>query len=658
MKIGPLRLVVLAAALFSLLAKGPPALAQAGTTYFITDVDASQFPTVTLRLRALDLNNRVVSGLSSTNLTVYENGEQVPVGNVQVTPHDDGPITFLFLVDHGRLANFREFGTQNIRQVFSALLNSGVFVNGRDQLEVMVRENINTDRTEARLGPTQLGADLTTWLANYPFEVRRSQNSTKGLEGVADAIAEMGKLVPVPGSQTAVILLITRYIEDPARSVAIVAAQNQANQAKSDFISIYTFSTDSGQSNKEPLEILAEVSNGRYTALQRSTAGALAESVYREINTQRTYYTISYQSILADAGPRVITANSRDVPRVGLAGNYEVSPQPPAVTLVEPAASTVIQREATLDANGTPVYAPNKVKVVAGFSFPDGYGRSLRSAELLVNGVSQTTTSPSAGATQAVLEADISQITTVGSNPLVLEVRLVDSLGLESSAQASVVVEVAPPPGQTSPLAIGALVVVGLICVTVVVLITIGGGIFAFRRRPPQGAAPVPVARPGLLEPLHTLLAGRALKDQILATLTVLEGPQGLIGEAINMVKPTTVIGRNPQTTDIHFYPEEESSVSRIHCTIQKDGQTFKLTDNGSSAGTRLNGRAIPPNDPVVLADNDEIVLGDLGRRGIKMRFNSMAELGEPKLSGSADDRTRIMDEPPPDEDHFASYAD
>ncbi|HMK07765.1 MAG TPA: FHA domain-containing protein, partial [Anaerolineales bacterium] len=114
---------------------------------------------------------------------------------------------------------------------------------------------------------------------------------------------------------------------------------------------------------------------------------------------------------------------------------------------------------------------------------------------------------------------------------------------------------------------------------------------------------------------------------------------------------------RNPQTTDITFYADVESSVSRVHCTIQKDGDAFKLTDNGSSAGTRLNGRALPANDPVVLADNDEIVLGDLGRRGVKMRFNVVAEPGELKYSGSADDRTRIMDEPPQDDDQFSHYV-
>jgi hypothetical protein len=40
------------------------------------------------------------------------------------------------------------------------------------------------------------------------------------------------------------------------------------------------------------------------------------------------------------------------------------------------------------------------------------------------------------------------------------------------------------------------------------------------------------------------------------------------------------------------------------------------------------------------------------------MRFNAVAERGELKYSGSADDRTRIIDEPPADDDHFASYKD
>ncbi|MBM3122873.1 MAG: FHA domain-containing protein, partial [Chloroflexi bacterium] len=314
------------------------------------------------------------------------------------------------------------------------------------------------------------------------------------------------------------------------------------------------------------------------------------------------------------------------------------------------------ERTAARDAQGDPVYSPPALTVVAEVAFPDGYVRSLESAELLVNGVSRERITPAPEATQVQLELDLSPFSTAGSSDLALEVKIVDSLGLESSALTSVVVDNAPPPPSSSTLALGAFGAFGFICVSVLILVGAGAAVYYFRRRPAQ-AAPAS-SRPLPAEPLHTVLAGRAMMDRVLANLTVLEGPKGLMGESINIVKPTTSLGRNPQTTDITFYAEEESSVSRLHCTIQKDGLTFKLTDNGSSAGTRLNGRLLPPNDPVVLADNDELVLGDLGRRGVKMRFNLASEPGEVMLGGAADDRTRIMDEPPPDDDRFAKYSD
>jgi hypothetical protein len=655
MKTRFVRLVAVTALLSLLLGIGDRASAQAGTTFFITEVDSSQFPTVTLRLRAVDFNNRVVSGLSSANLTVFENGTQIPTENVQVTPNDDGPVTFLFLLDHGRLSNYSSFGAQNIRQVFSTLVDTGMFVDGLDQVEVMVRENINTDRTETRLAPTQRGSDLTTWLANYPFEQRRSVNRTKGLEGVADAIAEMEKLVPIPGSQPAVILLVTRYIEEPAASVAVVAAQNQANQALSNYISIYAFQTDPSSYLKEALEMLAEISNGGYAALTRTTAAARAEEVYREINTQRQYYTVTYQSSLGSSGPRTITVNSADVPDQGVAGSYEVSPQPPSIAFLEPSADSVIQREANLDSEGNAVYGPTQVSVVANVSFPDGYPRSVDTGQLLVDGVLRETASPAPGTTQVEFEADLSDISAEGSNEVTLEVRVVDSLGLEASEQRALTVEVLPAPetgGLTSTLALGVL---GLVCGGVLVVAAIAGGILYYRRRSAPAAAPAARAAPP--EPVQTLLAGRAVVRHVLATLTVLEGPKGLIGEALSITKPTTVIGRNPKTTDINFYAEEESSVSRVHCTIQMDGDVFKITDNGSSAGTRLNGRAIPPDDPVVLADNDEIILGDMGRRGVKLRFNKVSEPDDLKYSGSADDRTRIVTDLGQDDDHYSSYV-
>jgi pSer/pThr/pTyr-binding forkhead associated (FHA) protein len=125
-----------------------------------------------------------------------------------------------------------------------------------------------------------------------------------------------------------------------------------------------------------------------------------------------------------------------------------------------------------------------------------------------------------------------------------------------------------------------------------------------------------------------------------------------VVGESYPLVKPITVIGRNPARCDIVFYPNQDSSMSRIHCTIQQNGKFYQLTDNNSSNGTRVNGTVINPNEPVQLRDNDEIVLGDLAKLGVKLRFSQRGE----SAGSDVADRTFIVDDW--DKQNFDQYKD
>jgi hypothetical protein len=98
-------------------------------------------------------------------------------------------------------------------------------------------------------------------------------------------------------------------------------------------------------------------------------------------------------------------------------------------------------------------------------------------------------------------------------------------------------------------------------------------------------------------------------------SLAVLEGPPGVVGEVYTLSKPVTVIGRNPSRCDIVFYPNQESSMSRVHCTIRLDGKFFVLIDNNSSNGTHVNGTRIKGNDPVQLRERSQQAAGDLSDR-------------------------------------------
>ncbi len=642
------RRTIVAAALLALLASATVALAQTANTFFITEVDTAAFPVVLFSLRAVDLSNQPVAGLSASNMTVFENGQ--PIADLEVTPHTDGPITYILMLDLGRLSNFETSQGNYIRQVISTLAGGGYFIDDRDTVMVLARQNVNSDQTVTLLPATQTATDLTTWVSSFGFD--RGRGSTRGLLGVEDAIRQATELVPIPGSETVAVIYITRYIEDPSPTVAPTSAQNTAAEARKNYISVHVFQTDPNQGRKEALQVLADGSNGIHAALNRSNFLSAATAVYDAINAQRTYYTVSYRSTVAESGRREITINSPDRPSEGVIGEYELTLQSPSVTIVEPVPNSTILREAIVGTEGTPAaFEATRVRVSAEVSWPDGYPRNLRSAQLFANDNLEDSIEVEAGQAELAFEWDLSDIISEGLNSVILEVRIEDELGLIGEGDSVVSIEVVIPPTPTAegpaiPTSVAALSVPVLCLLGIAGAGIIGGAFYFFRLRSgPTEAAPA--AQPGGF--MATVYASDLDLAPALATLTVLEGPKGLIDEVLKITSLTTKLGRNPAQTDIAFYSDEESSVSRVHCSIALDGDDFKLTDMNSSAGTRLNGRNIQPNTPVVLADGDEIVLGDLARRGVKLLFKiGSGDSGGP--SGPADDRTHLIGDLEPGE--------
>lgn len=65
-------------------------------------------------------------------------------------------------------------------------------------------------------------------------------------------------------------------------------------------------------------------------------------------------------------------------------------------------------------------------------------------------------------------------------------------------------------------------------------------------------------------------------------------------------------IGRAPDNTLLL----NEQDVSRHHARIIRDGNEYKITDLGSSGGTRVNGQLLPPQTPHPLKEADIITIG------------------------------------------------
>jgi hypothetical protein len=647
----------LAALLLAAVAGQPrPVSAQGGLIFFITNVDSSQFPNITFQLRAVNINNDVVSTLTSQNLQVYENGQLVP--NVTVTPSEDGPINVLFAIDLGRFSRYHIITHEKSRLALTTLVNNNYFRDGVDQFAVMARENVTAEGSKVLVDPSSTGADLVDFANLFTFP--RSTGNTRGLELVDEGIQEMLDMVPDPGAETAAIVFLTRYIEDPNITTANSAAATIAQSARDRFINIYSLQFDSSGQFEQPLRTLTGGASGTNTVVTASNVDVAANAIFTLLNAQRTVYTVSYRSTLGlEAASRTITLNSPQPPTTGLVGTYNVSINNPLVTIGQPAAGATLTRQGQgFDENGEPLFDVDSVVVGADITWPEGTApRDVKTAELRVNGVLEDQISPDPGATHFDFNWDITGFVGAGPEKVDLEVTVIDELGVETVGSSSVSIAASLPPtvaptvaptptslaggplGRYAVPAVGALLCMGAVAVVLVVAV--------FMLRPRRGPAPAAPAR-GAGRPAgagagpdHTIIVGSPSHQAALATLTVLEGPRGMIGETINLTKPVTVMGRNPELADVVFYPDEPSSLSRVHATIQLDGKYFVVTDSNSTNGTRVNGQLLRPSDPVQLRDGDELVLGDLGKLGVKMRFSMAGGQDQTELK----DRTFIVDD-------------
>lgn len=84
----------------------------------------------------------------------------------------------------------------------------------------------------------------------------------------------------------------------------------------------------------------------------------------------------------------------------------------------------------------------------------------------------------------------------------------------------------------------------------------------------------------------------------------------GIMGEKAGQVIPISgqnlTIGRSQG----NMLRITDRTVSRLHASITRTRHAFYICDEGSTLGTFLNGRPIPPNKPILIKDGDRIEIG------------------------------------------------
>lgn len=656
------------------------AQAQAFERIFISAVDTSEFPQVRVQFRAIDAENSVVQDLSLDQIVLHE--DDTPIEPSALERVEDGSLRVVYLIDLGRYANFQTLGLPIVRSAITQLVNGEHFVDDADMVEIRAQiSEGDSERTLTLRAPTQSGSEFTASVRSLEFEGTSGPTSIlAGVEGILDELEQEGS-----GQPTSIIVL-THVVDRPSGSEAVQRAREVAQRAGAMAVRVYTFHTRFDGSQAEPLRVLSGTTGGRYVLLERNVdKSAAIEEVYADIGSQRLAYELVYRSPSAGGEARTVTIRPvEDESLVAGASTYQVSLEPPSVELVEPASGRSFEIQQSENEEGELVLDPSSIQVRGQITgWPDGFARELRSASLLVNGrvMASQDLAPGQDTFSFQWELPATEEEAMSAD---LQVRVEDELGMRGvSGTSSVDFELIRE--ETGLLASCradffqatciALAIVPVVLIGLGVVALLGVGLAFFRgdggtRRGEEGPA-------GLREAAATLVPGaEGIADGVgamegpgglLAQLEVLTGPADQIGTRIPIHEYVTVLGRDPDRVDIPFYPNEQSSVSGKHATLQLYFGKFYVTDNGSTNGTRVNGQLLVTDEPHELNEGDEIVLGDATLKGVRLRLHLTEQVDEragldatqieadlDEVDDEFDDKTEVWDEEMEDEEDEA----
>ncbi|HEY4666494.1 MAG TPA: FHA domain-containing protein, partial [Anaerolineales bacterium] len=358
------------------------------------------------------------------------------------------------------------------------------------------------------------------------------------------------------------------------------------------------------------LQPLAQVTGGEF-ATHYGTGGL--EPLFETLTFRRQQLHITYRSNSAAAGTRqVLVEIDTSSGPLSATGQFSLELSPPKVEVVSPAPGAVINRQAVDRSDDASLAEPTFVTVVAEVEFPDGHPRELGQAQLLIDGAPSGQGQVVEGRTE--ITWDIRNYQDSSQTPVTLQVVLDDELGMQGQSSPRTVSVNFIEPGGSSTLD-RILLYVSL----AVGLASLAAAVFLFLNR---GRLLPALQQAGeSVSDFVERVTGRRTALVAKAYLVPLEGFEEPPQRSFE-IYGTTAIGRSRKHADLLFHiNDEDSAISRLHCTILDEDDHFAVRDEDSTNGTLVNGAKITPLESVRLHDGDTLDVAPIERGGLRFLF-------------------------------------
>jgi hypothetical protein len=405
------------------------ARAQAQAHVVLYTADASAFPAISSFMDVFDASDRFVSGLHPEQVTVFEDGEPVPVAslNEMVVPLqlavaiNPGPA----LAVRDKLGKVRYEGAVDALTAWAQTLPADT----PDDMSLVTLS-----------GPIISHASAKDWLVSLRAFRPDFRDTIPNLQTLQIAIETVAVQPPRIGMKRAV-LFITPHMDDPNIDSMITPLIQLAVQHN---VRVFVWFTDSelfaATASPAAFNALAAQTGGAHAAITELQPYPDPESYFAPL---RRLYSLQYQSPARAGGSHTISVEVTGQAGVvkSLEQAFTIDLQPPNPIFVSPPLQILRappEDDPYNDKTLLPAVQPLDVIV----EFPDGHPRPLERTRLYVDGqvVAENTAEPF-----TAFHWDLASLSESGEHRILIEA--IDTLGLsKASIEIPVTVTVVRPP--------------------------------------------------------------------------------------------------------------------------------------------------------------------------------------------------------------------
>ncbi|MCX7976395.1 MAG: FHA domain-containing protein [Bellilinea sp.] len=584
----------------------------------VTPPNAENFPDVTLEIRAIDQKYQSIPGITSSAIQVLDNEKKAEVTSLISNARGVGADIY-FVIDQGNRTD------QTVVKAALKRFGEKFMIDGKDRVTII------TNKTDSRRNNPRVLLPMTNSLTDFIAAVNSLPvESDRGFFTAYYAHTEA--LNQIRGD-SAIGCSRPRYLisimgDDELSSSQVSSVSALAVQLRVP-VHVVHVRHNGAYRNSTLYEQLSKMTYGLYEQVDSAKTGDFTQldaSIFTTIMNSRQSYTLQYRAVDGTSGSHKVNVqwSAQTVSSTTNTTEYTVTVIEPAVTLSIPTEGAVIVRTATQQIEKGFLYDIDTQTVQFQVDWPDGHPRRLVTAELLVQ--SQMGTATAASVVPSDLgslsfEWDLRDLAKEGDNPVVLQVRVVDELGITALSQpVNVIVRNIIPSGMTSSLddPFTRYLLIGLGALVFVLLVVV----IIFWRRLSKLASSGAIGQM-VNQVKKTILSGFK-RGKPLAVLKVLDGPSNLIGKELPIFSENVTLGRDPQQADFTFYENANSTISGLHARLERvNGQWRLVAISKSGQETFLDDEALPMRQPVAIRDGQVFRMGYPAQQCVELEFHT-----------------------------------